>query len=124
LLNRLDINIEYFSDEIFVFLNDKKSVDFRPKSTVKLIKDDSFDTYFLGDEKQYEKLFLEKYDGLNELYRQQYWNMFGCNKIPSNEKIEEEKHELLFNNYDLRFDDESDTKWLNIYNYCVNIHIP
>jgi hypothetical protein len=24
----------------------------------------------------------------------------------------------------LRFDDESDTKWLNIYNYCVNIHIP
>jgi hypothetical protein len=122
---RLDINIEYPSDELFWSLDNKKIIQFKPKSTVKLIKDDKFDTYFLIDDKQYEKLFIERYEnGMNELYRQHYWDMFGCSHIPSNERIEQEKHELIFNSYDLTYKDDNGTKWLNIYNYCVNIHIP
>lgn len=121
--SRIDINIEYGFyglKEHFKLLGENS--DDEPIVLGKIIKDEKFKTFRLIDEHYQLKQLYEKF-GDNLFFNPEYW-MYYDGKIPEQEKIEEEKNNLKFPEFELTLISSKESEHLTIYKELYSNDIP
>ena len=121
--SRIDINIEYGfygNKEHFKLLGENR--DDEHIVLGKIIKDEKFKTFRLIDERYHLKQLYEKF-GDNLFFNPEYW-IYYESKIPEQERIEEEKKELEFPEFELTLISNKETENLTIYKELYSNNIP
>lgn len=121
--SRIDINIEYGfygQKEHFKLLGENRDDEYIVLG--KIINDETFKTFRLIDEHYQLKELHEKF-GDNLFYNPEYW-IYYDGKIPEQERLEEEKKELIFPEFELTLISSKESEYLSVHKELYSNDIP